>query len=188
MAGSGDRCRSRLLPATSPYLYEMLVHGRTDFPQQYQTGVYARNWMMDMRWIVRNFLTDRTDPTLNSRPLYRVMLEPLNFPREHSDTLSLDDSAPAWTEIRQTLGQLVGPLVRRIPPVQWRMAARAATAAQVARHMLFVCKGNTCRSPFAAEFLRNLALAAWKWNPPAITKRKDAPRPPRRSRQLVNSV
>jgi protein-tyrosine phosphatase len=42
----------------------------------------------------------------------------------------------------------------RIPGVQARRAARARRALADARDVLFVCKGNICRSPFAEAYLR----------------------------------
>jgi protein-tyrosine phosphatase len=44
------------------------------------------------------------------------------------------------------------------PPLRLYMAARAARAVRPARRVLFVCKGNICRSPFAEKYVRGLAL------------------------------
>ena len=84
------------------YLFEMLVCGRRDSPQQYRWRLRAQ---LDARprWIARNFLTDRSDPTLVSKPLWQVLAEFCNLPREHSDPLTIDDPAAAWQEVRQVL-------------------------------------------------------------------------------------
>jgi protein-tyrosine-phosphatase/predicted ATP-grasp superfamily ATP-dependent carboligase len=140
------------------YLYEMLVEGRREFPRQYSHGVYARNWMLDLRWLAGNLLTDRRDPTLMTRPLWKVMLEPLNLPREHSDTFTWDDPSPGFEEVAQFLRRELWPLVWMFPPLRLYMAARAAWAVRPARRVLFVCKGNICRSPFAEQYLRGLGI------------------------------
>jgi len=140
------------------YLYQMLVEGRREFPPQYSHGVYARSWMLDLRWLARNFLTDRSDPTLMTVPLWKVMLEPLNLPREHIDTLTWDDPSPGFEEVAQFLRRELWPLLWMFPPLRLYMAARAARAVRPARRVLFVCKGNICRSPFAEQYLRGLAL------------------------------
>src|SRR5262249_8493970 len=33
------------------YLYQMLVEGRREFPQDYRIGVYSRNWSRDLVWL-----------------------------------------------------------------------------------------------------------------------------------------
>ena len=60
------------------YLYEMLLYGRTEFPREYRIGVYARNWLKDLRWMAENLRADRNDPALMTEPLGKVALELLN--------------------------------------------------------------------------------------------------------------
>ena len=43
-----------------------------------------------------------------------------------------------------------------LPPVRRVLAARTRRAFREARQILFVCKGNVCRSPFAAGYARTL--------------------------------
>jgi protein-tyrosine-phosphatase/predicted ATP-grasp superfamily ATP-dependent carboligase len=140
------------------YLYEMLVEGRRTFPQHYSYGVYSRSWMLDLRWIVRNLLTDHRDPTLLTVPLWKILLEPLHMFRDHVDTLTLDDPAPGVEEVSQFLSRQLWPLLHAFPPLRLYMAFRAARALRSARRILFVCKGNICRSPFADQYLRSLAI------------------------------
>jgi protein-tyrosine phosphatase len=47
-------------------------------------------------------------------------------------------------------------LVRGSAPVRARRAARARRAFQTAQSVLFVCKGNICRSPFAELYARGV--------------------------------
>jgi protein-tyrosine-phosphatase len=140
------------------YLYEMLVEGRRQFPREYSLGVYSRSWMLDLRWLVRNFITDRTDPTLLTVPLWKIALEPLHLFREHIDALTWDDPAPGFRELAQFLRRELGPLLWMFPPLRAYRAARASRAVRSARRILFVCKGNICRSPFAEQYLRGLAI------------------------------
>ncbi len=39
------------------YLFDLLTTGRRQCPQHYPVGVYARNWLPDARWLVRNLIT-----------------------------------------------------------------------------------------------------------------------------------
>jgi protein-tyrosine-phosphatase len=143
------------------YLYDMLLFGRTDFPRAYRHGFYARNWLKDLKWIGRNLRADRSDPTLMTQPLTQVALELLNplLMRESSDTLTLDDPAPAWAEVTQAFRYLVWPRVEQFFQSRGSLQKRARNALSEAGHVLFLCKGNICRSPFAEESLRASGFA-----------------------------
>ena len=143
------------------FLVQMLLDGRTDFAPGYRKGLYARNWPRDLVWMVRNGLADRQDPVLCTRPLATVLRECLNplFLRETSDTLVLDDPAPAWAEWRALAlratwrtGMRLLDVAWNVQPVRHWMVRRACEALGRARTILFICKGNICRSPFAKEY------------------------------------
>ena len=149
-------------------LYRLLVEGRDSFPQQYRPNVYCRNLFIDLSWQRANLKADRTDPTLATRPIPRVIWDALvNVAtlREHLDTLTLDDPRPGLTELRQVAGR-VGTTIHRavaqrclpVPVVRRRLARRAADAVRRADRVLFVCKGNICRSPFAEHLARKRGL------------------------------
>src|SRR5262249_43391057 len=74
------------------WLYEPLVAGRRDFPQRYTEGIYARNWIGDLKWMAANLAADRSDPTLMTRPLPLVAAELAHVigGRERSDTFVAD--------------------------------------------------------------------------------------------------
>jgi predicted ATP-grasp superfamily ATP-dependent carboligase/protein-tyrosine-phosphatase len=138
------------------YLYEMLIFGRVEFPREYRLGVYARNWLKDLRWMLENLRADRSDPALMTQPLWKVagsFLNPLLL-RESSDTLTLDDPAPALAEVAQTFQDGIWPRLELACRPRGGLRKRAILALQGARHILFVCKGNICRSPFAERALR----------------------------------
>lgn len=144
------------------YLYQLLVEGRREFPQDYATGLFCRNLWLDAVWIAENLRALRSrDPA--ALPLSRMAGEILHLVtlRERSDTFVLDDARPGFVE----LGQLIGAQWTKaqgraqvawlaVPPVRRARARRAAQALREAKKVLFVCKGNICRSPFAAHYLQ----------------------------------
>ena len=85
-------------------LFQMLVEGRTSFPQRYGRGIHCRNLLRDLDWQRANLLADHRDPTLATRPLYKVLGDvcwnTLTL-RERLDTFTLDDPRPALSELRQ---------------------------------------------------------------------------------------
>lgn len=87
------------------YLYELLVDGRREFPTDYPTGVYCRNFSLDFSWTIDNIRADRDDPILMTKPLRRVARDALRLAtfQEHNDTLTLDDPLPGITEIWQLI-------------------------------------------------------------------------------------
>lgn len=147
-------------------LFQLLVEDRTDFTPG-RVGRCARNLRADARWHLTNLRADRSDPTLNSRPWPGVALETcwsLLTGRERSDTFTRDDPAPGFAE----LGGLLGGFARRgrrlasraRVPVgrrrRRRLQAAARTELRRAGRVLFVCKGNIGRSPFAAAIASGL--------------------------------
>lgn len=151
--------------ADFPYrLYRLLVHGEhPEVPDAYRRGLYCRNLAGDAKWLMANLRSDRSDPLLATRPLGKVVAEMrhLLLLRERWDTFSLDDPRPALEEVRYYAGLFLrrgldrlSAAVAGLPPVRRRLAGRGSTAVRRSRHVLFVCKGNICRSPFAAIYLR----------------------------------
>jgi protein-tyrosine-phosphatase/predicted ATP-grasp superfamily ATP-dependent carboligase len=138
------------------YLYEMLKHGRKEFNTTYRSNIYCRNWLMDLGWLRSNIRADRTDPTLMSLPLYRVIAEIWNILllRERSDTLTIDDPDPAVEEIAGLMARACISAMSALNPLRQRMQRRALAALSNASSVLFVCKGNICRSPFAEYYAR----------------------------------
>ncbi|MGD0201585.1 MAG: ATP-grasp domain-containing protein [Bryobacteraceae bacterium] len=144
------------------YLYEMICTGRTEFPKAYREGLYLRNWLMDLYWLKANLKADRSNPALMTLPLREVAREifHLLLLRERSDTLVLDDPAPAFSEIWRFLRERCTARLRRIPLVRGEMRREAQRAIARARRVLFLCRGNICRSPFAERALQLAARGA----------------------------
>jgi protein-tyrosine-phosphatase/predicted ATP-grasp superfamily ATP-dependent carboligase len=146
-------------------LFQWLVEGRISVPGGYRQGIYSRYLTKDLPWLLANLRADRSDPTLATRPIARVLRDAVVNTltlRERSDTFSLDDPAPALAESGQ-LGRNYGEavsseLLKRsltVPLVRATLRRRAARALRRARSVLFVCHGNICRSPFAEHLARD---------------------------------
>jgi protein-tyrosine-phosphatase/predicted ATP-grasp superfamily ATP-dependent carboligase len=141
------------------YLYQLLVEGRREFPQDYRYGVYCRNWTRDVIWLRENLRA----PHGEGVPIGTVLRELAGAlrGRESSDTFVLDDPAPGIEDIRRMAGRVGRRMWRSgraavwaLPPVRRALADRARRAFRDARRILFVCKGNVCRSPFAEAYAR----------------------------------
>ena len=81
--------------------------------------------------------------------------------REHSDTFAWDDPKPALAEIKsitksiaQGAFEKVRTKLRKSYFSRRRWNTRLKKHLANARSILFVCKGNICRSPFATEYAR----------------------------------
>lgn len=97
------------------WLYEALVLGRRDFPQDYRVGVFCRNWGRDLMWLKENFQA----PADERVPVGTLLREigPMVRGRESSDTFTLDDPAPGLEDLR------------RLAVRGWKRARRAITGA-----------------------------------------------------------
>jgi protein-tyrosine phosphatase len=113
----------------------------------------------------QNARADHSDPTLITVPARQVIGELANLLtlRERSDTLVADDLKPGFVEMAYIARVLwaraagkAGLGLLALPPVRRLHAARARRALRRARSVLFVCKGNICRSPFAQRYARSL--------------------------------
>ena len=141
------------------YLYEMLCRGRTEFPQQYRTNLYARHWSSDLEWMLGNLEADRRDPDVMCRPWLKVAGEVFNLLllRERADTLAWDDPRPAVSDLGSFVQPKMFSLAKRMGFARRMRRRKALRAVREARRVLFVCHGNICRSPFAAAVLRQKA-------------------------------
>jgi protein-tyrosine-phosphatase/predicted ATP-grasp superfamily ATP-dependent carboligase len=150
------------------FLYRYRVHGETTFPSSFKTGLCCRHWTLDVEWFKTNARYSRKDPLLATKPWPAVLAELGNcfLGRERIDTLTLDDPQPFLREIAQSLGALCATVGRRARRrlhgtglyrrVRRRRLARLLEQASTVE---FVCYGNICRSPFAAEFLKHQLLS-----------------------------
>jgi predicted ATP-grasp superfamily ATP-dependent carboligase len=96
-------------------LVQFLLDGRVCFPRRYRKGIYCRNLSLDLEWQAANLLADRSDPTLATLPLSRVLGETCAHVltlREHSDTWTPDDPGPGIAELCQLARRVCGRLAR----------------------------------------------------------------------------
>ncbi len=145
-------------------LFDLLVERRRPPVKPYRANLYCRNWHADFNWQFANLRADHADPTLASRPVWKIIRDAVcNFCllRERSDTLCWDDPLPALSELREMIGEKASGLYQKLwrrylqhSLVRSRARNRALSLAKTARSVLFVCSGNICRSPFAEHLLR----------------------------------
>ena len=140
------------------FLYEMLCLGRIEFPQSFPYNVYCRNWLNDCFWLKGNLRADHTNPALTTVPARDLAAELWNLLRlrERSDEFVTDDPMPAVHEIAQLFAEKLRSAVRLLPLSRGLMRRRAVQAMNRARRVLFLCKGNICRSPFAERMLQTI--------------------------------
>ena len=140
------------------FLFEMLVDGRREFPRTFRHGLLARNWQRDVEWGLERWRAARRGVSGVKHPVGMLARElpGMLVGRERSDTLTLDDVRPGLAELGAIASRFTTPVaskvrtrVRELPFVRAVAARRAERAWAGARRVLFVCKGNICRSPYA---------------------------------------
>ena len=152
--------------ADFPYaLYQLLVEGRQEFPQDYRKGIYCRNLLSDLVWFLQNLRADRSDPTLATLSPWQVAREVVNMLKlkERSDTFVMDDPKPGFVELVNLIYTLrtmvlgkIGLFLLSLSTIRKLYSHRTRRALSKARIVLFVCKGNICRSPFAQHYARTV--------------------------------
>ncbi|MBZ0266111.1 hypothetical protein K8I28_15745 [bacterium] len=146
------------------YLYQMLVEQRANFPKRYHIDLYCRNLLNDLRWQWQNLKADKKDSTLATLPLTKIALEAKNILllRERNDTLVQDDPLPAIMELKEFVRmvqvgmQLLNLKMLNYPLFREKYVLHVQERLRWARNILFVCKGNICRSPFAEGYAEKI--------------------------------
>ncbi len=136
-------------------LFRWLVLKEKTSTFQYKLNHYARNLVMDMRWM------QKQSPQTYSRK---------KTLKESWDMFAGDDLLPGFVEMAQVALDLwkgrgwkvVAPnsaAVKRLRrSMQNEMVRNLAQRLQFKKEILFICQGNICRSPFAERYA-NLRLA-----------------------------
>jgi protein-tyrosine-phosphatase/predicted ATP-grasp superfamily ATP-dependent carboligase len=147
-------------------LFDLLVLGKSTARASYRYGIYSRS-ISDDYWYYRYKLSDcRASFSRSWRLFADTVMELGHVFRgvERIDTLALDDLRPAFRDVGGLIGQpverLSRALLRRVRLYRSMQARRIDQALKLARserplNLLFVCKGNICRSPFAASLARS---------------------------------
>lgn len=148
-------------------LYKLICRGENDFSQRYRCGVHSRNLTADKNWHSHFLRSVELSWLQKAKQCFgelagaagRIVLM-----KEKVDTFSVDDSKPFFVESFQMVSSMKAGLSRR-RRIRSRESARARMEACKALQkrlnavgsVLFLCKGNICRSPFAEHYFRHIA-------------------------------
>jgi protein-tyrosine-phosphatase len=132
----------------------------------YKGNYFTRNLVRDIKWMKANSRADHSNPLLMTKPRLISLLEYLRplIGRESWDHFDVRDLGVTIAGLRQ-LGNgstkratiflrkrfLARKLVSRH---NRRYGSRAASRPRSIKSVLFLCHGNICRSPFAAQLAR----------------------------------
>ena len=145
----------------------LLLGGQPTPAKPYKSGIFGRNLWLDLQWLREAAPSPRGSPLGALRFLAGYLKDfaarSLSG-RERNDTFVLDDPGPAFREGLDGARQLLHGCGRRLPGAaawsarQARAKLRRGVLAARAKggHVLVLCEGNICRSPFAAAALNNL--------------------------------
>lgn len=148
-----------------PYLlYSLLVCGKPHEQPFYRYGLYSRS-LGDDYWYYRALIGDSV-----GYQRFRLLFQEITRDFKHLchgvervDTLALDDLRPAYRDLKHVIAQpcnrILRSVLRRARPfhaLQLRRLKRALAGidAKAEMHVVFVCQGNICRSPFAEAVAR----------------------------------
>jgi protein-tyrosine phosphatase len=147
---------------------QLCLFGHVDPQPDYAKGVTCRNLSMDWPWLWRNLRANKGDQelaTVGARELLGEAWRTLSL-REHFDAFSLDDRGPGWAELRSVARDLARILMKksarlpfRVPLLRGLLTTRFRRRAAESSRLLFVCKGNICRSNFAEHYARRVLPA-----------------------------
>lgn len=151
------------------YLYQLLVNEKKDFPQEYKKGIYCRNFLYDLDWMIQNFQADKSDKTLATLSYAEVAKEIYHLLslKERSDVFVLDDLGPGGAELNFLIKEIFTSvrnefslLPLSISPIKKKNNQKAQDAIKNAKSILFICRGNICRSPFAQYYTQTFLPAS----------------------------
>ena len=168
------------------FLFEYIVEGRREFGNTYRTDIACRNAALDARWFIDTVRAGGLDLKRQLTLAVQLVAE-LRYPltmRSYSDTFTWDDMRPAWTELTQITSSVWtrlcaktrGSLDQRFPFRRW-LQSRCRSASVRHQSVLFVCKGNICRSPFAEEYARRVLPDGYQVTSCGYFPRTDRPCP-----------
>ncbi len=149
------------------HLFDLLVNGRRPTPAPYRLGVYCRNPGKDVGWLRERMACAGSTARALVVPVKMAAqgLSNTVLGREHWDTITLDDPVPGLVEI----GRAANAFPRRLnmrarralfgrlgssPGWRRRQRARLRRVLRNGGTVLFICRGNICRSPFAEASAR----------------------------------
>ena len=147
------------------YLYQLLVNKQRDFPQEYKKGIYCRNFLYDLDWILQNYHADKSDKSLATLSNVEVVKEIFHILslKERSDVFVIDDLGPGGAELNYLIKMMfssvrdnISLLPILISSIKEKYTEKAQNSIKNANNILFVCMGNICRSPFAQYYAQTI--------------------------------
>ncbi|MBP8286181.1 MAG: hypothetical protein KAX57_05010 [Rhodoferax sp.] len=139
-----------------PYrLYQLLCAHQLTSPIPYPAGRYNRNLIGDI-WQMRAWVSQlKHQPVTLAKVTLRWLagFARLLTGREKHDMLVADDPRPAWAEAKQFVLQRFASGAEASAALNSKPRLKTLEAGQP-RHLLFVCQGNICRSPYAERKAR----------------------------------
>lgn len=144
-----------------------LAQGQILTPQpRYKGNYFTRNLVKDIKWMKANRRADHNNPLLMTRPGLASVLEYLRplIGRESWDHFDVRDLGVTVAGLQELMA---GSTKRAATFLRKRFLARKLVSRHERRYgnnklsrqqsikkLLFLCSGNICRSPFAAQFAR----------------------------------
>jgi protein-tyrosine-phosphatase/predicted ATP-grasp superfamily ATP-dependent carboligase len=147
------------------WLYELLIRNRRVIGSGYKVDLYCRNLGKDINWLKEN-LFEAGGRFKDRRKLIREVISTIKNVvtfKERNDTLVMDDPKPGIIEIRNILTEIVcrrlGKLRLHLMSLMLGRHLYFKVVTRLVRHskkILFLCKGNICRSPFSEAYARKV--------------------------------
>ena len=160
----------------------LLTAGERTPPVRYRPFVYGRNLVPDLEHMLLDLRRAANRPRALARAVggTAVGLGRVLAGRERWDTLTRDDPRPGLVELAAAVRAAAGKVGDRLPAAatrrRWRLRRRLARAG-ARPHVVFVCHGNICRSPFAAELARRTLGERWRIESAGILPVENRPSP-----------
>jgi protein-tyrosine-phosphatase/predicted ATP-grasp superfamily ATP-dependent carboligase len=126
----------------------------------YRTDYFTRNFNKDIRWMKANWRTNAKDPMRLTRPRMASFFEYFRpfIGRESWDHFDIRDFPITRTILQRELSairaSLRKQLLTRRALAQHQQVCKAMDSMRPVKSLLFVCSGNICRSPFAAQLAK----------------------------------
>jgi len=152
--------------ADFPYfLYQLLVENQKTFPQKYTCNLFCRSITEDFYWIYDEITAHKPEIKNQTGSIGKTVVEFFNIVllRECNDTLVLDDLRPGIKELTTLALHQISSIKRklrmRLQSAKFYRKVRSGQFKRAVLHaenILFVCRGNICRSPFAEHYSQNI--------------------------------
>ncbi len=143
-----------------------LARGAEPLPQpNYKSFYYSRDLRRDLEWIKVNWKADRGNKTILTQPRGRALLQFLRplLGKESWDHFDVSDLGVTRTILRDCMRDLLRGIQKAIRNARrerniirhHRSVVRSLSRLRAPRkRILFLCSGNICRSPLAAELAK----------------------------------